>query len=269
MLGAMIGDIAGSRFEFYNHRSKDFILFDRGCFFTDDTLMTLAVAAALKDAHADCDEPDHSLQLANFAVRNMQDIGRPYPDSGYGGRFYHWIYSDRPEPYNSYGNGAAMRISPVGLYAKDEDELFRLADAVTAVSHNHPEGIKGAEAVALAVFLAKHGADKDEIRSRMSDYYPLNFTIDEIRPTYQFSETCQDTIPQALVAFLESDSFEDAIRTAVSVGGDSDTLAAITGSIAEAFYGVPDELKKEALTYLNPDLLALYREMETFFQQIA
>ena len=170
----------------------------------------------------------------------MQKIGRPYPQSGYGGSFYHWIYSDDPEPYGSFGNGAAMRVSACGWAGESLSEVRKLSKEVTKVSHNHTEGIKGAEAAASAVYLARTGETKEDIRKYIEEkYYKLNFTIDEIRPTYEFNETCQDTVPQAIEAFLESESFEDAIRTAVSVGGDSDTLAAITGGMAEAYYGGP------------------------------
>lgn len=196
-----------------------------------------------------------------MAIKYMQEIGRKYPYCGYGGMFWHWVFSDNPKPYNSYGNGAAMRISPVGFFAVTEYELRELSKIVTAVTHNHEEGIKGAEAAALSIFLAKRGATKEEIRNEINEnYYGLDFTIDEIRDTYKFNETCQGTVPQAIVAFFESSSFEDAIRTAISVGGDSDTLAAITGSIAEAYYGVPEEIEKKVLTYLDDELRLIYYE---------
>lgn len=286
MLGAIIGDIVGSRFEFHNHRSKDFTLFTPSCFVTDDSIMTLAVAQALMDtlaalevlfpagqveagagAAGNANRPattavtwtDDTLQLlSQNTIRAMQRIGRQYPDCGYGGRFAIWMFDDQPLPYHSFGNGAAMRISPVGFFARTEDEVRRLSHAVTAVTHNHPEGLKGAEATAMAIFLARQRRSKDEIRQRIAaDYYPLDFTIDQIRPTYRFNETCQGTVPQAIEAFLESESFEDAIRTAISVGGDSDTLAAITGAIAEACYGVPDAFRNQALGYLDARLRAI------------
>jgi ADP-ribosylglycohydrolase len=196
-----------------------------------------------------------------MAIKYMQEIGRKYPYCGYGGMFWHWVFSDNPKSYDSYGNGAAMRISPVGFFAGTEYELRELSEKVTAVTHNHKEGIKGAEAVALSIFMANRGASKEEIRHKINkNYYNLNFTIDEIRDTYKFNETCQETVPQAIVAFLESFSFEDAIRTAISVGGDSDTLAAITGAIAEAYYGVPDDIRDKALTYLDDELRSIYDE---------
>jgi ADP-ribosyl-[dinitrogen reductase] hydrolase len=273
MLGAIIGDIVGSRFEFNNHRSKDFDLFTKGCFITDDSIMTLAVAKAIMETEK-CIEPsisgydsngDYYRLLSKLTVKYMQEIGRKYPNCGYGGRFARWVFSDNPKPYNSFGNGAAMRISPAGLAARTELEATSFSEAITSVTHDHEEGIKGAEATAVAIFLARHGFLKSEIRDRLSkNYYPLDFTIDQIRPTYKFSETCQETVPQAITCFLESNSFEDAIRTAISLGGDSDTIAAITGAIAEAYYGVPDAIRDKALTYLDDELRAIYDEWEKY-----
>lgn len=265
MIGAIIGDIAGSRFEFNNHKSKDFELFTGDCFVTDDSIMTLAVAKAIMEAKREGeletaeDEGSYYSLVSDLTVKYMQEIGRKYPDCGFGRMFYQWVFSNSPQPYNSYGNGAAMRISPVGFAAGSEDEVKKLSQAVTAVTHNHPEGIKGAEAVAMAIFMARKGASKTEIRDKInSSYYTLDFTIDAIRDTYEFNETCQETVPQAIQAFLESASFEDAIRTAISLGGDSDTVAAITGSIAEAYYGVPTEIRDRALRYLDSELRAIY-----------
>lgn len=252
MLGAIIGDIVGSRFEFNNYRSKDFELFTEECFVTDDSIMTIAVAKALIESKEDY------LDLGNQAIKWMQELGRPYPNCGFGGSFYHWIYSDNPKPYNSYGNGAAMRISPVGWVAKDIEQAKRLSKAVTEVSHNHPEGIKGAESVAVSIVLARQGKSIEEIKKYINEhYYKIDFKLDEIRETYKFNETCQDTVPQALQAFFESNSFEDAIRNAISIGGDSDTLAAITGSVAEVYYGVPKWMKEKVFWYLDERLLIL------------
>jgi type I restriction enzyme M protein len=254
MLGAIIGDIAGSRFEFNNHRDKAFDLFAPDCRVTDDSIMTLAVASALMVAGTDDDA-----RLAAATISAMREIGREYPRCGFGRSFARWVKSAQPAPYNSYGNGAAMRVSPAALVARTREEAIRLAYAVTAVTHNHPEGLKGAEATSIAIFMARSGAGKEAIRDEIQRrYYPLDFTIDAIRPDYRFSVTCQGTVPQAIEAFLESGSFEDAIRTAVSVGGDSDTLAAITGSIAGVFYGVPDDLAQTALTYLDARQRAIY-----------
>ena len=272
MLGAIIGDMVGSIYEFHNHRSKEFPFFSGRCWPTDDSIMTIAVAKAILENDGKAEG------LEDKAVEWMQKIGRQYPNCGYGGRFYEWMYARKPHPYNSFGNGAAMRVSACGWAGKTLEEVKALSHAVTIVTHNHPEGVKGAEATACAIFLARTGHSKEEIRSFIEDnYYTLDFTIDEIRPTYEFNESCQGTVPQAIEAFLESDSFEDAIRTAVSVGGDSDTLAAITGGIAEAFCGIQEELRKQAISqfrlgcrthYLpaaiqnNPDLLSLVEAFE-------
>lgn len=258
LIGAIIGDIVGSRFEFNNCRHKYFKLFAPECFATDDSIMTLAIGKALMES-----KPDWS-DLGRQAVRWMQEIGRPYPFCGYGLRFSDWIYSDDPQPYNSFGNGAAMRVSACGFVAKSLEEAKYLAKTVTEVSHNHPEGLKGAEATVVAIYMARTGNTMEEIRDVIHrEYYPMDFTIDGIRDTYQFNETCQDTVPQALMAFFESTGFEDAIRTAISVGGDSDTLAAITGGIAEAYYGVPEELKQRALGFLDERLSGILFEYWT------
>lgn len=260
MLGAIIGDIVGSRFEWNNHRSKDFELLTYKCFPTDDSIMSLAVAKALMECKSDYSD------LSKKAIKYMQEIGRKYPDCGYGGRFHGWIFSDHPEPYGSYGNGSAMRVSAVGHVAKDVEEAKKLSKLVTEISHNHPEGLKGAEATAVAMVLAKQGKNILEIRDYINkNYYPMNFTLDGIRDTYKFNETCQDTVPQALMAFFESTDFEDAIRNAISIGGDSDTLAAITGGVAEAYYGVPTEIRKHALTFLDERLLGILVDFENTY----
>lgn len=272
MLGAIIGDIVGSRFEFNNHRSKDFELFDAGCVVTDDSIMTLAVAKAILETEKSMEPKSgyrftvhYHHRLSQLTVKYMQEIGRKYPNCGFGGRFARWMFSDKPVPYNSFGNGAAMRISPAGLAARTESEATSLSATITSVTHNHPEGVKGAEATVVAIYMACHGCSKGDIRDRISkDYYPLDISIDEIRPTYQFNEICQETVPQAITAFLESESFEDAIRTAISLGGDSDTIGAISGSIAEAYYGVPEEIGHKALSYLDPELRAVYDQWVEF-----
>ena len=246
MIGAIIGDIVGSRFEWHNIKTKEFELFHRRCHPTDDSVMTLAVAQAILSGTEDMEV------LSRTAVRYMLKLGRRYPGAGYGGRFRRWLYAENPQPYNSFGNGSAMRVSPCGFAAKTLDEAIAMADAVTCVTHDHPEGMKGAEATAAAIFLARSGKTKEEIREHIvRNYYPLNFTLDEIRPTYTFDVTCQGSVPQALEAFFESESFEDAIRNAISIGGDSDTIAAITGGVAEAYYGVPEEIRDMALSYLD------------------
>lgn len=252
MLGAIIGDIVGSRFEWDNYRAKDFDLLTYKCFPTDDSVMSLAIAKAILIS-----KPDHS-DLSKNAVECMRGIGRNYPDCGYGGSFYNWMFSDAPKPYNSYGNGAAMRVSSVGFAAESLDEAKVMSRLVTEVTHNHPEGIKGAEAAAVAVYMAKSGSSIPEIRDYIDgNYYSMDFTLDGIRETYKFNETCQDTVPQALEAFFESTGFENAIRNAISIGGDSDTLAAICGGVAEAYYGIPTDIRKHALTFLDERLMEL------------
>ncbi|MDO4572189.1 MAG: ADP-ribosylglycohydrolase family protein [Clostridia bacterium] len=252
MLGAIIGDIAGSRFEWHNIKSKDFTLFHDDCRYTDDTAMTVARAWALLQSKG---RPD---RLGSRAVRCMREIGRRYPGCGYGGRFQGWLFSGAPRPYFSFGNGAAMRVSPCGFAADSLDEAIELAGRVTEVTHNHPEGIKGAEATAAAIYLARSGASIADIKAHICrHYYPIDFTLDGIRETYRFDESCMGTVPQALEAFFESTGFEDAIRNAISIGGDSDTLAAITGGVAEAYYGIPDGFAMTALSYLDDDLIRI------------
>lgn len=256
MLGAIIGDIVGSRFERNNIRTKQFTFLTHECFFTDDTVMSIAVAKSILESR-------NIEQLGDNTVCCMQEVGRPYPDCGYGGSFYNWMYSAKPEPYNSFGNGAAMRVSACGFAASSVEEAIAMSKAVTAVTHNHPEGLKGAEAVTVALYMAREGKSIFEIRDHIDrHYYPMAFTLDGIRDTYTFNETCQNTVPQALMAFFESVSFEDAIRNAISIGGDSDTLAAITGGIAEAYYGIPESIRKHALTFLDERLLKILNEFE-------
>jgi len=271
MLGAIIGDIVGSRFEFHNHKSKEFEFFTDSCTATDDSIMTLAVAKAIMETHkkkGSVIDREYLDLLGKMTAQYMQEIGRKYPDCGYGGMFARWVFSDTPKPYNSFGNGAAMRISPAGFTARSEAEAIALSKAITEVTHNHPEGIKGAEAVTIAIYMARKGFFKDEIRQKIQGaYYPLNFKIDEIRNSYKFNETCQDTVPQAIEAFLESKSYEDAIRNAISVGGDSDTLAAITGAIAEAYYGIPNSIKEKAITYLDDFLIKPLKQWRGFISK--
>jgi type I restriction enzyme M protein len=261
MLGAIVGDIVGSRFEFDNIKTKDFDFFREECFVTDDSIMTLAIGKAIMECNGDYTD------LGKKAIKCMQQIGRPYLNCGYGGNFYNWMYNDEPRPYNSFGNGAAMRVSGCGLVADSLEQAKELSARVTEISHNHPEGIKGAEATTVAIFLAREGKTIPEIRDYIDrNYYPMNFTLDEIREGYLFKETCQDTVPQAIEAFLESTDFEDAVRNAISLGGDSDTLAAIAGSIAEAYYGVPEAIEKEAVGHLDNRLKAIYDQWVTFMK---
>ena len=263
MLGAIIGDIVGSRFEWNNYRAKDFEFLTYECFPTDDSIMSLALAQAVIIS-----KPDHT-DLKDNAVECMQRIGRNYPDCGYGGSFYNWIFSENPKPYNSFGNRAAMRVSAVGFAANSLDEVKEMSRLITEVTHNHPEGIKGAEATAVAIYMARMGSSIFEIRDYIDkNYYPMNFTLDSIRDTYQFNETCQDTVPQALMAFFESTGFEDAIRNAISIGGDSDTVAAICGGVAEAYYGIPADIRKHALTFLDEDLLKVLTVFENQYPPV-
>ena len=263
MLGAIIGDIVGSRFEWNNYRAKDFEFLTYKCFPTDDSIMSLALAQAVIIS-----KPDHT-DLKDNAVECMQRIGRNYPDCGYGGSFYNWIFSENPKPYNSFGNGAAMRVSAVGFAANSLEEVKEMSRLITEVTHNHPEGIKGAEATAVAIYMARMGSSIFEIRDYIDkNYYLMNFTLDSIRDTYQFNETCQDTVPQALMAFFESTGFEDAIRNAISIGGDSDTVAAICGGVAEAYYGIPADIRKHALTFLDEDLLKVLTVFENQYPPV-
>lgn len=262
MFGAIIGDIAGSRFEWNQNKNKDFTLLTQigGCKITDDSVMTVAIAKAILECNGDYSD------LARNAVEQMQYLGRKYPHAGYGGRFAKWIVSDNPKPYNSFGNGAAMRVSPCAYAARTMDEVIELSNAVTSTTHNHPEGIKGAEAVAVAIFMALHGKSILEIRDYINKhYYPMNFSLDSIRESYQFDVTCQGSVPQAIMAFLESTDFEDAVKNAVSLGGDADTQAAIAGSIAEAYYGIPADTRKLAFTFLDATVAETVNRFETKF----
>ena len=249
MIGAIIGDVVGSRFEFHNILSKDFTFFAPGCTYTDDTVMTCAVAQALMDS-----KPDYS-DLSEKTVTAMQRIGQQYPYCGYGARFVNWMFSDKPLPYNSCGNGSAMRISPVGFAARNVEEAKRLSAAVTRISHNHPEGMKGAEAVASAIVMARQGKTKEEIRDVMSEYYDLSTTVDMYRTAWtgHGREICQVSLPQALVCFLEGNDYEDVIRNCVSIGGDTDTIAAIAGSISSAINEVPNEISQPVIARLSED----------------
>lgn len=261
MIGAIIGDIVGSVYEWHNIKTKDFPLFHDNCVFTDDTVMTVAVSEALKKGGT-----------ADDFIDELKKWGNLYPHAGYGGGFRRWLSSDSREPYNSWGNGSAMRVSACGWVVPLQqpldaglDQVRKLAKRSAEVTHNHPEGIKGAQAVALSIFIMRHGAFNGEVdrykgilKRDIADWfgYDLDRTLDDIRPTYQFNESCQGTVPEAIIAFLESTGFEDAIRNAISLGGDSDTLAAITGGIAEAAYGVPDEIRSRALGFLDERLRA-------------
>ncbi|MGQ9616441.1 MAG: ADP-ribosylglycohydrolase family protein [Spirochaetota bacterium] len=249
MIGAIGGDIIGSPYEHFPIKTKEFPLFQPGCGFTDDSVLTIAVA--------------HAILTGKSYLDSIREIGRHYPNSGYGISFFQWLFSNNPRPYNSWGNGAAMRVSPVGFAFDTEDEVLFQAQKTADISHNHPEGVKGAQATTLAVFLARKGKSKDYIREQITQRFGYNLerTIEEIRPGYSFDISCQGTVPEAIIAFLDSSSYEDAIRNAVSLGGDSDTLACITGGIAEAFYGgIPADIEKKVKEYLTPELLEIVEE---------
>lgn len=260
MIGAIIGDIAGSRFEWNNHRSKEFEFFSPDCRCTDDSIMSIAAAKALLES-----KPDFS-DLNVQAVRWMREVGRRYPDGWYSRRFKAWLLSENPQAYEANTNGAAMRVSACAYAARSLEEAKQLSRAVTEITHNHPEGLKGAEAVTVAVYMARTNSSMQEIREVMNaHYYPMNFTLDGIRDSYAFDYTCEGSVPQALMAFFESVDFEDAIRSAISIGGDSDTIAAITGAIAGAYYGVPDTYREQALAYMDEGMKEILFSFEQRF----
>ena len=263
MLGAIIGDIVGSRFEWHNIKTKEFQFLTYQCKPTDDSVMSFAIAQSVLSCNGDM------TKLSQYAVKYMQELGQEYPHAGYGGHFGSWIYAKNPAPYNSWGNGAAMRVSPCGFAANSIEEAIKLADAVTEVTHNHPEGMKGAEATAVAIYMAKTGSSIIEIRDYIEKhYYKIDFTLESIRENYTFDVSCQGSVPQALEAFFESTSFEDAIRNAISIGGDSDTIAAITGGIAEAYYGISADIRKHALTFLDNRMLSILNAFESTYGMV-
>ena len=256
MLGAITGDIIGSPYEPGGRQIKttEFPLFQERSRFTDDTVLTVAVA------HAILSDNDYATAIRQFARR--------YPTAGYGGAFYSWMHSDNSQPYNSWGNGSAMRVSPVGWAFDSVEEVLQQAERSAAVTHNHPEGVKGAQATALAVFLARQGDSKQTIKHEITQRfsYDLDRTLDQIRPAYRFDVSCRGSVPQSIVAFLESDSYEDAVRKAISLGGDSDTMACIAGSIAEAFYrGVPEDIMEQVKRRLPEELLEIVERFRERF----
>ena len=250
MLGAIAGDILGSIHEFHPIKTKNFDLLNSECVFTDDTVMTVAVADSLMNKIP--------------YVESLQMWGRKYPRAGYGGWFSKWIDSDFPKPYNSFGNGSAMRCSSVGWLFEDEGSVLEEAKKSAEVTHNHPEGIKGAQAVALGVMLCRQGSTKLEIQEKLEDLfdYDLSQTLEQVKFNYSFDVTCQGSVPQAITAFLESEDFEDAIKNAISLGGDADTQACIAGALAEAFYmKIPDQIKEFVLTRITPDILDVLHQL--------
>lgn len=258
MLGAIIGDIAGSIYEFNNIKTEDFTPFEGKCFFTDDTVMTVAVADALMSGKRDPKKTEACM------IKSMKKFGKSYPNAGYGGRFSAWLLNPDPKPYDSFGNGSAMRVSPVAWYFHSLEKVQQFAEISAKVTHDHPEGIKGASAVATAIFMARNGRDKDYIKRyiELKYHYDFSKTLDEIRPSYNFDETCQGTVPVAFEVFFEAESFEDTLKKAISMGGDSDTLAAIACSIAEGFYPIPKELKEKALAVLDRKILSMLKKWD-------
>lgn len=259
VLGAIIGDVAGSTYEFHNVKATDFEMFPYGSKPTDDSVMTLAVAKWLMTDKA------HTMQTL---TRIMQTLGRKYPDAGYGRHFIEWLHEEAPEPYNSWGNGSGMRVSPIGLYAKTIDEAMRLAKISAKVSHNHPEGIKGAQAIACGMVMFRQGRSKEEIRRFIEERfgYDLGRSIGEIRPTYTFDVSCQGSVPVAITAFLEGNSFEEVIRLAISVGGDSDTIGAMAGALASCRYPIPKEITGKTRQRMPEELLGINDEFISFLQ---
>ena len=260
MIGAIIGDIVGSPYEFdhNNIKTKVFPLFSNKSYFTDDTVMTIAVADALMSVERDADVDT----IHRAVIKKMQLWGNRYPHAGYGMRFIRWLATDNPQPYNSWGNGSAMRVSSVGWMYNSLERTLEVARATAEVTHNHPEGIKGAQATAAAIYLARNGKNRAEIREYIENTFGYNFsrTCDEIRPYYRHVESCQETVPEAMTAVWEGKDFEDTIRLGVSLGGDSDTLTCIAGGIAEAIWGVPDHIKSKALERLSDDVKAVYEK---------
>lgn len=254
IIGAICGDIIGSTREFNPIKTKDFKLYTKKSTFTDDTIMTLAIAKWL------CEDKDSK----DVLIKNLKYFGNKYPNAGYGGRFAGWLIDDSPEPYGSWANGSAMRVSPCAWVAESLEEANDLAYESAIVSHDHPEGIKGALSTADAIYLARTGASKDEIRNHIEkEYaYDLNRSVDEIRPDYSFDVSCAGSVPEAIICFLDAKDFEDAIRNAVSLGGDADTQAAIAGSIASAYWGVPQRIYEQTIGYLDDFLLDAFNRFE-------
>ncbi len=253
MEGAFVGDIIGSVYEWRNHKSKEFPLFSKGCRATDDSVMTCAVAEAFRKA-----QQQNNLSKKEVVVellhQQMRTLGQKYPNVGYGGKFLHWLFHPEMGAYDSFGNGAAMRVSPAGWFGRTLQEVRTLALWSCEVTHNHPDSYRAAQAVAGAIFLARQHKTKKELRNYMEQFYCLAFTVESIRDTYAGDATCNGSVPQALVCFLDADSFEDAIRNAISLGGDSDTLGAIAGSIAEPFFGIPQNIIEEARKLYLPEM---------------
>lgn len=261
MYGAILGDIAGSRFEFdVGPWTKEFEFITDECKWTDDTVMTVAVAEALLNAGKDADVKT----IKNECIKSMKKWGKKYPDAGYGSRFIYWIITDETAPYNSFGNGSAMRVSAAGMLYDTLERTREAAAATAAVTHNHPEGIKAAECTAAVMFLGRTGVSKDEIKEYVIKEfgYDISMTVDELRPRHKHLESCMDALPKALISFFEGNSYEDVVRNAISLGGDTDTIAAIAGAMGEAFYGIAPELKAKCLEIVEDDMAKVIARFE-------
>ena len=256
MIGAIIGDIIGSKYEFNNIRYKKFKLFSEDCFATDDSIMTMAIMDMYNKGYLDNKEK---------IIDTFKKWGNDYPGRGYGGRFLRWLVTDTRESYNSFGNGSAMRVSPIGWIANSEEEVKKYSYNVTSVTHDHIEGLKGAEVTAMCVYYARNKKSKEFIKEYVSEYYNLDFDYEDLRKNYKFTEICQDTVPQAIYCFLISDSFEDCIRTVISIGGDCDTTAAIAVAIAGAYYGIDKKIREKAYNYLDNNMKKV---IETFENKV-
>ena len=261
MIGAIYGDIAGSKYEFDNIRTKDFELLTPGCKFTDDSVCTIAFMDWLLHAEK---------RNEKTATEYLQKWTKKYPRAGYGGMFSRWIYNSDPKPYGSYGNGAAMRISPIAWVAKDLEELKLLSDTVTGITHNHPEGLKGALVVATCIYMALHGSSREDIKKYAVKEYPEIEFLDyeTLVKSYRFVETCQGSVPQAIYCFLISHDFEDCIKTTISIGGDCDTTAAMSGAIAEAYYGMNKAQIAKAKSFLTDEMIEVINEFENKYKKI-
>ncbi|WP_426348736.1 ADP-ribosylglycohydrolase family protein [Alloiococcus sp. CFN-8] len=272
MFGAVIGDIAGSIYEWNNIKTKDFILFEEGCHFTDETVINFAVANGLmrwrwEDERYLLGKLSREV-MKQYLTEEMQRLGRLYPLAGYAGMFQRWLIAKKPMPYRSLGNGAAMRVAPIAYVAASLEEAEELAKLCAEITHNHSEGIKGAVVVAGCIYLSINGADKEEIKAYAEKFYDFSFTLDEIRPQYGYNSSAEGSIPYAIAAFLEGSSFEDSLRNAISIGGDSDTIATITCAIAEGYYGIPEILKRRAMVYLkDTEFLEIYYSFMMTFQE--
>jgi ADP-ribosylglycohydrolase len=264
MTGAIIGDIVGSVYESSNVKPSDFNLFDKGCSITDDSVLTIAIARAITE----CIHNKDIINSRKYYIKYLQLFGRRYPYAGYGQGFFNWLFSDDPKPYYSFGNGSAMRVSPIGYAFDDLDATLKEAEKSAEVTHNHPDGINGAKAIAAAVYLARNGGSKHKIKNYIESeiHYPLDFDLEDLHRNYQFEIKCSRSVPQAIFAFLESRDFEDAIRKAIYIGGDSDTIACMAGAVAEAYYkNIPEDIYKKISFYLDEDQKNVIKQFKKQF----